>query len=165
MQDLVANPKTDLYARIPWGDGQTILREALLLADHNAYHVAQLVDVRRLLGVWPEKGDVHSGQHLGVSCPLISQEARNEWGTVRLLNVGRSQLLLSTYALRRRDAASTAGETPALQPHDGSGQAQSRDLGSIFNSMSRGRFLNTALTPLRQRSSMPTTVHSISGEM
>ena len=39
MQDLVANPKTDLYARIPWGDGQTILREALLLADHNAYHV------------------------------------------------------------------------------------------------------------------------------
>ena len=52
MQDLVANAKTDLYARIPWGDGQTILREALLLADHNAYHVAQLVDVRRLLGVW-----------------------------------------------------------------------------------------------------------------
>ena len=55
MQDLVANPKTDLYARISWGDGQTVLREALLLADHNAYHVAQLVDVRRLLGVWPEK--------------------------------------------------------------------------------------------------------------
>jgi DinB superfamily len=52
MQDLVANPKTDLYARIPWGDGQTILREALLLADHNAYHLGQLVDVRRLLGVW-----------------------------------------------------------------------------------------------------------------
>src|SRR5580658_6288479 len=44
MQDLVANPKTDLYARIPWGDGQTVLREALLLADHNAYHLGQLVD-------------------------------------------------------------------------------------------------------------------------
>ena len=55
MQGLVANPKTDLHARIPWGDGQTVLREALLAADHNAYHVAQLVDVRRLLGVWPEK--------------------------------------------------------------------------------------------------------------
>ena len=55
MQGLVANPKTDLFAHIPWGDGQTILREALLLADHNAYHVAQLVDVRRLLGAWPEK--------------------------------------------------------------------------------------------------------------
>ena len=55
MQDLVANRKTDLFSRIPWGDGQTILREALLLADHNAYHVAQLVDVRRLLGAWPEK--------------------------------------------------------------------------------------------------------------
>jgi hypothetical protein len=52
MQDLVANPKTDLYARIPWGDGQTVLREALLVADHNAYHLGQLVDVRRLLGVW-----------------------------------------------------------------------------------------------------------------
>jgi len=55
MQDIVDNSKTDLYAPIPWGDGQTILREALLLADHNAYHVAQLVDVRRLLGAWPEK--------------------------------------------------------------------------------------------------------------
>ena len=53
MQDLVANPKTDLYARIPWGDGQTILREALLVADHNAYHLGQLVDVRRVLGLWP----------------------------------------------------------------------------------------------------------------
>ena len=55
MQNLVTNPKTDLYARIPWGDGQTILREALLLADHNAYHQAQLVDLRRLLGAWPNK--------------------------------------------------------------------------------------------------------------
>jgi hypothetical protein len=52
MQRLVANPKTDLFARIPWGDGQTILREALLVADHNAYHLAQLLDVRRLLGTW-----------------------------------------------------------------------------------------------------------------
>ncbi|MGO9677408.1 MAG: DinB family protein [Candidatus Sulfotelmatobacter sp.] len=52
MQDLVANPKTGLYARIPWGDGQTILREALLVADHNAYHLGQLVDLRRLLGAW-----------------------------------------------------------------------------------------------------------------
>jgi hypothetical protein len=52
MQDLVANPKTDLFARISWGDGQTILREALLLADHNAYHLGQFVDLRRLLGAW-----------------------------------------------------------------------------------------------------------------
>lgn len=55
MEKLVANPKTDLHSRIPWGSGQTILREALLVADHNAYHVAQLVDVRRSLGAWPEK--------------------------------------------------------------------------------------------------------------
>jgi hypothetical protein len=52
MQALVANPKTDLFARIPWGDGQTVLREALLVADHNAYHLAQFVDLRRLLGEW-----------------------------------------------------------------------------------------------------------------
>ncbi len=52
MQKLVANPKTDLFAKIPWGDGQTILRQALLVVDHNAYHIAQLVDVRRMLGAW-----------------------------------------------------------------------------------------------------------------
>jgi DinB superfamily len=55
MQMLVKNPKTDLFAKLPWGDGQTVLREALLIADHNAYHVAQIVDVRRLLGTWPAK--------------------------------------------------------------------------------------------------------------
>jgi hypothetical protein len=54
MQTLVANPKTDLYKTIPWGDGQTILREALLVADHNAYHIAQLVDVLRVLGAWEQ---------------------------------------------------------------------------------------------------------------
>lgn len=52
MEALVNDPKTDLFAKIPWGDGQTILREALLVADHNAYHLAQIVDVRRLLGAW-----------------------------------------------------------------------------------------------------------------
>jgi hypothetical protein len=53
MRALVADPKTDLFAPIPWGDGQTVLREALLVADHNAYHLGQLVIVRRLLGAWP----------------------------------------------------------------------------------------------------------------
>lgn len=52
MQELVEDAKTDLYARIAWGDGQTILREALLVADHNAYHLGELVMVRRLLGAW-----------------------------------------------------------------------------------------------------------------
>jgi hypothetical protein len=42
----------DVYARFPWGDGQTLLREALVLADHNSYHIGQLVLVRRLMGVW-----------------------------------------------------------------------------------------------------------------
>ncbi len=52
MQDLVSNPNTDLFAKIPHGNGQTILREALLLADHNAYHLGQLVMLRKILGDW-----------------------------------------------------------------------------------------------------------------
>ncbi len=52
MIDLVADPDTDLFAEIPHGDGQTILREALLVADHNAYHLGQLVFLRRCLGAW-----------------------------------------------------------------------------------------------------------------
>ncbi len=52
MQRLVADASTDLYARIPHGEGQTVLREALLVADHNAYHLGQLIVVRRLLGAW-----------------------------------------------------------------------------------------------------------------
>ena len=54
VQDLVAKPKTDLYAKILWGEGQTVLREALLVADHNAYHLGQLVTLRRLSGAWKE---------------------------------------------------------------------------------------------------------------
>jgi len=52
MGKLVASPKTDLLAKIPHGDGQTILREALLLADHTSYHVGQIVLLRRLLDAW-----------------------------------------------------------------------------------------------------------------
>ena len=52
MKHLVTDSSTDLLALIPHGDGQTILREALLIADHNAYHLGQLVMVRRALGVW-----------------------------------------------------------------------------------------------------------------
>jgi hypothetical protein len=54
MKDLVAKPSTELFARIPHGTGQTILREALLIADHNAYHLGQLLLLRRLLGAWAE---------------------------------------------------------------------------------------------------------------
>jgi len=52
MQKLVSNPATDLFARIPHGSGQNILREALLVADHNSYHLGQLVQLRRALGDW-----------------------------------------------------------------------------------------------------------------
>lgn len=53
---LASDPSIDLYARVPQGDGQTYLRELLLAADHAAYHVGQLVAVRRLLGIWPASG-------------------------------------------------------------------------------------------------------------
>jgi hypothetical protein len=52
LMDLVADSKTNLYAKLPWGDGQTVLREAMLVADHNAYHVAQIVSTRQALGAW-----------------------------------------------------------------------------------------------------------------
>jgi hypothetical protein len=49
---LVSDESTDLFGKIPHGNGQTILRETLLVADHNAYHLGELVLLRRLLGVW-----------------------------------------------------------------------------------------------------------------
>jgi len=55
MRKLVADQSTGLFAAIPHGDGQTILREALLVAAHNSYHLGEMVLVRRLLGAWPER--------------------------------------------------------------------------------------------------------------
>lgn len=54
MIQLVSNRRSDLHAAFPWGNGQSLLREALLVADHNAYHLGQLVDLRRALGIWPK---------------------------------------------------------------------------------------------------------------
>jgi len=53
MRKLILDPQTDLFAKIPHGSGQTILRETLLIIDHNAYHLGQLVLLRRLLDAWP----------------------------------------------------------------------------------------------------------------
>ncbi|RPJ62200.1 MAG: DinB family protein [Acidobacteria bacterium] len=49
MRKLVESPETDLFSKIPHGTGQTILQEAMLMADHNAYHLGQLVLLRKLL--------------------------------------------------------------------------------------------------------------------
>jgi hypothetical protein len=54
MRTPIADPRTDLLRPLPWGTGQSIAREAMLLADHNAYHLGQLVCVRRLLGAWAD---------------------------------------------------------------------------------------------------------------
>lgn len=53
LENMAADPSLDLTSRIPHGSGQTYLRELLLIADHGAYHVGQLVLVRQLLGTWP----------------------------------------------------------------------------------------------------------------
>ncbi|HMI31836.1 MAG TPA: DinB family protein [Candidatus Limnocylindrales bacterium] len=55
LEKLAADSSVDLFARIPHGSGQTYLRELLLAADHSAYHVGQMVLVRRGLGIWPAK--------------------------------------------------------------------------------------------------------------
>lgn len=52
LQHLAIDPAVDLTATIPHGSGQTYLRELLLVADHSAYHIGELIVVRRLLGVW-----------------------------------------------------------------------------------------------------------------
>ena len=49
---LIENPSADLYRSFRWGDGQNLLREALLIADHTAYHLGELIVLRRLLGAW-----------------------------------------------------------------------------------------------------------------
>ena len=54
MVKLISDPNSDLHTPFPWGDGQNLLREALQIADHNAYHLGELLVVRRLLGAWKE---------------------------------------------------------------------------------------------------------------
>ena len=55
LQQLAADPAVDLTARIPHGDGQTCLRELILAADHAAYHLGELIVVRRLLGIFARR--------------------------------------------------------------------------------------------------------------
>lgn len=52
LQKIVSDKKTDLYARIPHGDGQTILREILLVADHSAYHIGEFAIMRQVMKTW-----------------------------------------------------------------------------------------------------------------
>lgn len=54
MRELITDPSRDLFAPLPHGTGQTLLREALLVGDHNAYHLGQLVMLRKVLQAWPE---------------------------------------------------------------------------------------------------------------
>lgn len=49
---ILNDPNNSLYDPLPEGDGQTLLREALLIADHTAYHTSEIIMIRRLLGAW-----------------------------------------------------------------------------------------------------------------
>ena len=60
LRALVHDEKNDLQTPFPHGQGQTLLREAILTIDHNAYHLGQMVSLRRLLDAWPPK-DVAGG--------------------------------------------------------------------------------------------------------
>ena len=53
MTQLISDPRHNLAAAFPWGDGQNLLREAILVIDHTGYHVGELLALRRLLGIWP----------------------------------------------------------------------------------------------------------------
>jgi hypothetical protein len=55
LQEIVADPETDLYATMPQGEKYTILREILTVADHTAYHVGEFGILRRVMGTWPER--------------------------------------------------------------------------------------------------------------
>jgi uncharacterized damage-inducible protein DinB len=52
MRDIVRDQDNDLQTPLEHGDGQTLFREAMLIVDHNAYHIGQIVQIRRLLGSW-----------------------------------------------------------------------------------------------------------------
>lgn len=53
LQDLVTDPVTDLMKPLPHGTGQTLLREILLVADHNAYHIGEFAILRQVMQTWP----------------------------------------------------------------------------------------------------------------
>lgn len=55
LQKIVENPKTNLYEKIPHGDGQTVLREILLVADHLSYHLGEFAIIRQVMGTWGKR--------------------------------------------------------------------------------------------------------------
>jgi hypothetical protein len=56
LEALVQDPATDLYAKIPWGGDHTVLREVLIVSDHNAYHLGEFAIMRQAMGTWGERG-------------------------------------------------------------------------------------------------------------
>ncbi len=77
MQALVRIRRTDLFAKIPWGDGQTILREACSIADHNSHHLGQMLDVRRLLGAWPME-ELHPDESDPAASPATASQGSRD---------------------------------------------------------------------------------------
>jgi len=55
MVKIVGDPRYNLTAPFPWAEGQNLVREAILMIDHNSYHVGEILTLRRLLGIWPAR--------------------------------------------------------------------------------------------------------------
>lgn len=58
MKNLVADESIDLLASLPHGSGQTVLRESLLVADHNSYHLGQMALLRKIFGAWTSTASI-----------------------------------------------------------------------------------------------------------
>ena len=56
LEKLLEDPATDLYAKIPWGGDHTILREVLIVSDHNAYHLGEFAIMRQVMATWGKRG-------------------------------------------------------------------------------------------------------------
>lgn len=54
LENMVRDPKTDLYRSIPWGQGETFLREIVTVSNHNAFHVGEFAIMRQAMGTWPK---------------------------------------------------------------------------------------------------------------
>lgn len=55
LMEMAEDPKLDLFAKIPWGEGQTPLREFLIVFDHNSYHIGEFAILRQIMATWPKK--------------------------------------------------------------------------------------------------------------
>src|ERR1019366_7943059 len=148
MERLVSDRKVDLCARIPWGDGQTILREALLVADHNAYHLGQLVMLRKSIGIWARGASWNTAETQRT--PRIPEPFKTE-GSLFFF----PKILTLVFQKAQKGFLAALGVSAVKCFHAGI-DAQSGVRGGLFR--------NTTCISSLQCSSIPSTSQSISGD-